>query len=357
MKKLTLIILLLMFIASFNMHAQTIEPVKKEIGRLIISIDPRIEALSAIQAISSYPLIKRKGDYYDKVYNHFNSYSDLTAVSLTSKLYKEHGFGFDRPVTFMLYLSQPKELEKIADYKGNFIGKKGEEEILNHYRESIKEFIDKSNFEKFWNNNIELYNKIIECTIEDSYKVDWIKALEDYYNQSQNSYNIILNPLNIGGYGPSMEADNGELNLYNICTTDTISEDGIPYLGKDNFAPFAWHEFSHSFVAPLIDQYVDEVNKSSHLLEPLREVMRKQAYETWEICVEEHIVRAVVIRLYSLYLGEEMTKKQLQYEEDKNFIYIEPLIEKLKEYESLKKSSDITFAEFFPELIEVFENR
>lgn len=325
-------------------------------GKLTISVDPRMEVLSIIQAISNYPVIRREGDYYKKVYDHFNPYSDLPAVSMTDKLVSEHGFGYDAPVSFMLCLSGPKEFEKIANYSDGLITRAGTEENLNEYRDAIKEFTQKSNFAEFWDENKELYSKIIDCTIEDSHKVDWVKTLEDYYNQSQNSYNIVLNPLINGGYGPRIKAKNGKLDLYNICTTSKISPEGIPFLEQDQFAAFAWHEFSHSFVGPLMDKHIDRINKMSELFEPLRESMKKQAYGYWRICAEEHIVRAVVVRLYSLYLTEEMAKKQLQYDLDRNFIYIEPIIEKLKEYEELKKSKDMTFAEFFPEIISTLES-
>lgn len=355
MKKITLISLLLMLIACSNINAQTIEPVKKEVGRLTISVDPRIEALSIIQTMSSYPVVIRKGDYYESVERHFSPYDDLSAVTMTDNFVSDHGFGFDAPIRFMLHLSHPPKFKKVFDYNDSLIDRAGKEENLEEYRKAIKEFVDKSDFAKFFDENRELYNKMIEQTIEDSYKVDWVKALEDYYNQKQNSYNIILNTLSKGGFGPNMEAENGELDIYNICTTNKKNEDGIPYVGKDAFALFAWHEFSHSFIKPLMEKHIDEVNKSSKLFEPLRESMKKQAYGYWDICAEEHIVRAVVIRLYSLYLGEEITSKQLEYEAKRDFIYVEALVEKLKEYENLRDTKDITFAEFFPELITVFE--
>lgn len=256
----------------------------------------------------------------------------------------------------MLYLSQANDFDQIADYSEAVINHAGGEKNLNEYRESINEFVVESNFERFWNDNIVFYGNVIDLTLRISHKVDWVKTLEDYYNQSQNSYNIILSPLSYSGTGPNLPADNGKEDLYNICPANGINRDGIHALNADNFANLTWHEFSHSFVNPLANKYSARFNKTSRLFRPVRKSMEKQYYRQWVGCYIEHIVRAVVVRLYSIHLGEDAGNKELQKQLGRDFIYIEPIVAKLKEYEKLRDEKNITFAEFFPEIVDVFES-
>jgi hypothetical protein len=85
--------------------------------------------------------------------------------------------------------------------------------------------------------------------------------------------------------------------------------------------------------------------------------MEKRAYNNWITCVNEHIIRAINIRLNGLYLDVEKSKKLLHEELRRNrFIYIEPLIEKLKEFEKQRDENHITFSDFYPELLILFDS-
>lgn len=115
------------------------------------------------------------------------------------------------------------------------------------------------------------------------------------------------------------------------------------------------HEFSHSFVNPSVGRYPNLVAQSSDRFELIREAMRAQAYPYWNICVNEHVVRAVVIRLLESINGPEDTEKLLQMEEQNSFLYIRPVVEKLCKYEMVRDSIGISFADYVPELLKIFD--
>jgi hypothetical protein len=90
-----------------------------------------------------------------------------------------------------------------------------------------------------------------------------------YYGMEQNSYNVILSPM-FGpvGYGPRIQSENGGYDIYSIQGTVSI-EDDIPVYGTDEiFKGMVYHEFSHSFVNPLTEEYRDELNKYRKLCLP-----------------------------------------------------------------------------------------
>lgn len=351
MKKLLFALSLCCIIPIFSAHS--IKPVKRTIGKLTLSIDPRMEALSAVQVISDYPVIQRNSFYSEKIKNYFQDYDTLYAVKLTNE--SRRFFNYDAPVTFMLYLTQPEKLKQCLPYSPYLINRAIGEENLENYRIALKEFIQKSRFKDFWKQNQDLYGKILDKTVAASGDMDWIKALEEYYNFSQHSYSIIISPCFQGGYGPQIKAKNGEWDIYS-CVSTNVSDNQIPYLDREGLLFYLWHEFSHSYVNPEFEKYGERLKATEKLFKPLRKVMSRQSYPRWETCVNEHVVRAVNLRLTDLHIGHEAYLQTLNYELSQGFIYIEPLLQKLTEYEQLKKTTPITFSDYVPQLLQVFDS-
>ena len=334
---------------------KAMQPVERSVGRLNISIDPRIELLSTIQLLSNYPVVNRNLPYSTEVLSYFEDFSSLEAVTMTSSLLQSYGFSYDAPVTFMLYLSQPPELEPTIMFSDYLLERSGRGDNLEQYRKSIKEFAEKSNFEDFWNSKVPFYNQILDMTISDMGAKDLVKAMEDYFNEAQESYNIVIAPAFIGGYGPKISDADGKEHIY-ACLSTTNQKDGIPYLSGDNLLYYVWHEFGHSFVNPLTAKYAEKVSSLNQLYEPIRNWMSMQAYGSWETSVNEHIIRAVHIRLMELHICSQQSKAMLENELRNRFIYIEPLIEKLKDFENQRDSKKITFSQYYPELLNVMDS-
>lgn len=353
MKGIILTLAVLLF--SISASTQTLEPIKQTIGKLNISVDPRMELLSIIQILSQYKIIERDNSYSRGILKEFKDFSSHEAILLTDKLMDNHGFSYDAPVTFMLYLSQPPELLERSGFSDYLIERAGGLENLNNYRTSIEKFARETDFIEFWNSKTDFYEQMVNLTIEDIEDYDLIKVIEDYFKESQNSYNIIISPSFDGGYGPRIPVGNEKYDIYS-CTTVTDVKDRIPYLGADNLIYYTWHEFGHSFVNPLTEKYIEEINSYENLFEPISDYMDAMAYGSWETCVNEHIIRAVNIRLCELNFDSSSAQVMLNSEKIQRFIYIEPVIEKLKEFEKLRDSKGITFSEFYPEFINMFDD-
>lgn len=134
-------------------------------------------------------------------------------------------------------------------------------------------------------------------------------------------------------------------------------EDGIPkFWGRQGPRHATVHEFSHSFVNPLTDEYAARVDSCASLFAPIEEKMKRMAYGQWATCVNEHIVCAVTSRFVYRFDGPENGDKQLKAEEDDGFVYIAPLVNALERFEA--DSTDYpTFADFYPELLGVLESQ
>ena len=357
MKKILcfLSLITVIFCGQVSAQKENMKPLVRSVGSLHISIDPRMELLTAAQIISNAFYIDRNKSYSQEVITYFKPFSSEEVVAQTDSLEQNHYFGADTPTEFMLYLSQVPELEQQMAFSTRLLERSGGAENLERYRNALKQFAEVSNFEGFWNSRVPLYNQILDLTVAEMGGIDLVKVLEEYYNETQNSYNIILSPSFSGGYGPKIPANNGKYDIY-ACLTTWYEKEGVPYMAMEDLQNYIWHEWGHSFVNPLTEKYRDRIDASGKLLEPIAKKIAGIAYPYWYQSVNEHLIRAIHVRLLELYVDSQKAKTMLNDELDKRFIYIEPLVEKLKDFEKQRDENRITFSEFYPELINLFDS-
>ena len=325
-------------------------------GKLRISIDPRIELLAAIHSLSNnQDLAKRNLPYSKEMISYFEPFSSQEAVKLTESLNQKYGFSYDAPVAFMLHLSQPVELEEKNKFSDYILKRSGKGDNLEQYRKSIKQFTEISNFETFWNSKIPFYNQILDMTVANMGEIDLVKAMEKYFNETQENYNVIITPAFFGGKGAFVSGFGGKETFFATLET-TDMQDNIPYTSGNNILFYVWHEYGHFFVNPLTEKHTEKVSSLDKMYEPIKNVMSKQAYGSWETCVNEHIIRAVNIRMVELYSNAQQSQALLNRELGNRFIYTVPLIEKLKEFEKQRDEHSITFSEFYPELLNLLDS-
>jgi hypothetical protein len=348
------LIILLLFSYTFS-FCQQLKPVSETEGKLNITVDPRMELLSAVQVISEYPTINRKPSYSNDLKQYFGKYSNHEAAKMTASLAREYGFVYDAPVNLMLCLSQAPELKAVHPFSDRLIERAGGKENLEKYSAALNEFAIYSHFYEFWEGNKPYYQKMVEYTAADLAGFNPVGKLEAYYNETKNSYTVTLSPSFAGGYGIRIPVSNGGTDIYGCLNVSEI-KDGILYFSQRGLSYFLWHEFSHSYVNPLTDTFNEKINKSSGLYEPLESEMKLMACHNWENCVNEHIIRAVFIRLLTLYGNKNEAEVQLEKEKSLRFAYVKPIIEKLKQFEQQRDKNNITFTEYYPTLITVFDS-
>ena len=351
MKQILLIIITLLFNCVYTFSQQLV-PITKTVGKLNITVDPRMELLSAVQVISDYPTINRKASYSTELMQFFGRNNSHEACQLTGQLATDYDFASDAPADFILRLSQVPELKIVHPFSDRMIERANGKSNLEKYSAALHRFAIENNFAEFWNNKKQYYQKMVEYTANDLTDFDPVGKLESYYNESKNSYTVILSPSFSGGYGLRVPALNGGLDIYG-CLNVSEMKDGVPYFSKLGLSHFVWHEFSHSFINPLTDKYKARIEATSKLFTPLETEM---SYNKWWNCVNEHVIRAIYIRLISAYENEDAAKMQLENEKSLHFAYIEPLVEKLKQFEKERQAKNITFSEYYPILLSVFDS-
>lgn len=338
------------------------EPIIQNKNSINIIVDPRVELLSIVQYLSNYRkaedyldylITSFDFDYTEAIIEHFDEFRDHDVVKYIDKLATE-GFTFDAPPALMLHMNndfKPREDAPISDY---LLTRAAGQSNIDKLFSLLEDFSVESGFNDFFNNNKEYYSVIIDNTmllINDEKNI--VTDLENYYGTSKASYNVILTSLyGPVGYGPETETEEGD-HIYSIIGTQgTQFKNGnkVPSFGtKSGFEYLQNHEFSHSFINPITDESRDLVNSYDHLFLPIEEQMSAMAYNTWENCLNEHIIRALTSR-FAYLTDEDEGLHLLKEEKEKGFIYVEELFHKLEIYEN-NRDTYSTIEDFYPELL------
>lgn len=89
------------------------------------------------------------------------------------------------------------------------------------------------------------------------------------------------------------------------------------------------------------------------MYDPVSDAMKRQAYGNSLITFDEHVVRALTIRIARRELGEQASEKLRQNELAAGFIYLPTLLDSLARFENEREKYS-SLATFYPTLIEDF---
>lgn len=336
--------------------AQKVRQSEKSLDRAVgttekkfsITVDPRMELLAVVQHFTTWAPgghIKSKTTYKEDIDNYFEAFRNHPAIACVETLINA-GFTHDAPVAFMLYHNDPPELVQKTSYSDYLINRAHGEENLIELADALRDFARKTDFVQFYQTHKPLYDTHIvevESLLKDK---DYVQALEDFYGESRNSYSVILPPLFSGAYGITIETEDG----YDICGVIgpcSLKGKRITFACLSYLESMMLHEWSHSFVNPLVDQNYDIFKKSIELFEPIKGMMRNQAYPSWRVALYEHVVRACEIHLRANLYEDFRKEKPLSVQEGKGFWYVSYIDSLLDVYETDRKKFP-TFSQFVP---------
>jgi hypothetical protein len=317
--------------------------------RLSITVDPRIELLAIVQHFTSWSQkghIKSKTSYKDDIDNYLGGFRDHPAAAYVERMINS-GFAYDAPVQFMLCHDDPPELVQKTPYSYYLIKRAGGEENLMELIDKLRDFSREAKFMVFFQAHKSLYDTLI-AEVDSLFEgKNYVRAIEDYYGESRNSYNFILSPLFSGNYGIPIKTEE-EFDLYAVIGPCSIKGKRTTFACLDYLESMTLHEWSHPFVNPLVDQNYELFKKSIALFEPIKRMMQRQAYPTWRIALYEHLVRACgEIHLRAKLHRDFKKEKALEYHEGKGFWYIGCIDSLLDVYENQRKQYP-TFSQFVP---------
>jgi len=307
---------------------------------LNITIDPRIELLAVVQHLAGYgqrfPLLTDFDlAYITDIESAFRTFCGHPAVKLFDQM--SSTFHADAPPAAMFHLSEPPMLAVRVPFTDYLVKRAGGKDRLAQFITVLRDFAQASRFMDFYLAHSAFYASILQPIVRELSVVDDVAILEQYFGMQQHSYTLILAPLfsGNGAYGARVCRDDGQYDLYSIAGTIGMDEKFHPKFDEPvHMRPLLWHEFAHSFVNSLTEQHLNTVNQYQALFRTVADPMTQYGYGSWEITVNEHIVRAVTIRLKALALGEAQSQASLEQELAWGFAYTGRIVERLMQYET-----------------------
>ena len=192
----------------------------------------------------------------------------------------------------------------------------------------LNNFYKESHFENIWK-NLKPYGKTLKSFLEESKpRAEAFNYLEEFYQYRYKHYSIqpILTLWPVG-FGIRDLDHNKAVFIMGPLNSNYDFND------KQAFINLTLHEFGHSFVNHILLKNKKELNKTESLFKPIKDTMTRQGYSDWETCMTEHFVRAGEVIIREL-MGDKNQSEALlkDYIENRNFIYLEFIIDKLKFY-------------------------
>ena len=324
----------------------------KEKNGINYLIDTRIELWNVIMLVAGNPEINHVDlNYKLEIVNRFGKYKHHPVIQFIRK-YGPQGKLFtsiDAPVWYML--SVTPDLNWRRDMSNPY----EKEPLMDSLRLLVRKFSLETGFSHFFNENADFYDRSLSDLLFNR-EGDEKQRLLRYYGEKNSKtlkFNVILNFLGFGNFGPRLETAGGR-ELYAIIAP-TGSYANLPTFSLAELDGLIWHEFGHAFANQLIEENMTAFNRCIQLWNPVRSQMASQAYHEWKVILWEYLVNAVMCRLAAERSGENYA--ELTYERNllgNDWIYLPPLLSALREYES-KRMEYPTLRSFMPVIVRSFQ--
>ncbi len=324
------------------------------IGGAKLKVDPRLELLYTLGLLNGYPFITPKYmDYKTKILATFSNPHLANEVTYLRKIFSIGSI--DGPVFFILNLDENFEpLPSMSNEMAQLMG--GPDSVVA-YSQRLRRFCVNAGYDRFFNSQEPFFDLMLRHAHYAFGDFQGIAQLERYYGTRHASYAIVLNTLfQNGNFGVSSTDAQGNMHLSAVIEPSDV-ENGVPVF-RDAIPTndLIFHEFSHSFVNPLVDKMAEQVGRYSYLFKPIRKEMAENGYQFWHVTVKEQMVRAITCRLGAQRYGQEIASHFFEDSElARGFLYTRALVDKLRFYEA-NRTHYPTFDAFFPELLRVLED-
>lgn len=322
-----------------------------------VTLDPRLELLGAVQLLSPSTsslegFVRRDVRALREASRGLAAFSMHPAVAATAALPAKEFSYYTRADVF-LRLSAPPELVRKQMIPDLFVSQAGGAEALERWLAAMRAFDRDAGFPAYFEREKELLAAPVSAFRDDVAKRDYIGKIERYTGLPFNGrYAVRLAPfVKTGSQVNSVVLeDDGTYSIQSVIGPE--ERGGALDFLPGEFPGTAWHEIGHGILDTLSDLHQDEIERNADLENKL--AARWVCYGgVWEQCVKEHVVRAVMIRLISLDLGEKAAARRLHEEGEDKFPYLKAMIDSLRTYEA-HRAEYPTIADYFPRLLDVF---
>ncbi|MDD2812404.1 MAG: DUF4932 domain-containing protein [Bacteroidales bacterium] len=322
-------------------------------------VDQRVELLSLVFRLAGNPEYNMEmfSLYVERIKKHFEAHKDHPLIRYINTDLKENGVMFDAVMQMALNITPPPQMEPIVPFTDKIPEARWGKEKATEFLKLLNQFYVDADCATFFEANQDLYEVAVKrfLVVFNELDLDWYKRF--YGTQPKGHFSIVIGLGNGGAnYGFKRITPEGEEIVYAVMGTWTVDPEGMPIYQKDGYLPTMIHEFNHSFVNHLVEQYQDDLKPAcEQLFVPVAEQMSRQAYPSWLFMTNESVVRAAVIK-YMIdhnFDPQSITQETIT-QIDRGFLWTKELVEELERYDQ-KRDTYPTLESYMPPLAAFFE--
>ncbi len=348
MKKATLTLILLAFIPLFGL-SQTEIPV---------SFDERTDLMSVVFRLAGCEEYNecRMKEYASSVDSCFAPYRDHEVIAL-AKEYHETAVSYDAVVSYALHLVLPTDdlglISIDAGFKegGDTSFDRWTEQQKQDFLEPLSDFYHKSHFHEWYESTLPIRNQATETFNKDIRPALDFSWFDTFFGPREDAdlrivLNILVGPCNYGCSSQRIDGQDVFSPVIGCARPDSL---GNVYYQIKAVLPVVIHEFCHAYCNPLNEKYWGKMEKKADkVFELKKEELKRQAYGSTLIMMNETFVRSCVIR-YTLSHNSNADINKL-ISDEQNFLLTRTMVESLAQYE---KQRDIypDIESYMPQLI------
>lgn len=237
--------------------------------------------------------------------------------------------------------------------------------VVQDYLRKCQDFATASNFRQFYQAHAAAYAAWGAPIRAGIARDSLLGKLHGFYRTAEAPhFYICLDPLN--GWGAHAIPHPEEMNptyrgikAYTIgCFAVAPDSSRTPVFKYGDYTTnLVWHEGGHIYVQELFGRYAPQIAALSYLYNGQDSGMKSQNINSWQYCLNENVVRGVVLTLFKQYKSDRAWRRQGAQEVLADFIYASDISDiLLRDYVGhSKKYPD--FAAFFPVLLRRLQQR
>lgn len=332
----------------------TAKPIVKTVGKIDVMVDPNVEMMMILGRLGN--IVPYSGEksayshpYLDRVDEYFAPYKEDVAIKrarvfwMTGYLLPEFGMYLKDDMSSFIMNPQDENFVTLNGPAKNFL-------FYNHdtFRELVKDFRIKTDFDKFFIENKSVYEKLIGIfePLLAELKVDfWI---EDFYGTTiENNIKLYVTLLS-GNYGIPFKTANGIENIHVVILANEKRDDSI-------FVYLLAHEFSHPKTIKIAEKLYKNENvkrKFENLFYVNNQFYSMNGYSSGFYVLNETINQSCANKFWENLLPKEDVEYLNKITvENQKMIYVPQIAEFLDNYQN-NRDKYKTLEDFIPELEE-----
>ncbi|MDX1828635.1 MAG: DUF4932 domain-containing protein [Lutibacter sp.] len=347
----------------------------KKSQKLSIKFNPNISTYSIVERLVAnnqgrlfYIDGKANYNYIPMVAKAFNKFKNKdNSKIIQSTLHYLSIVGYQQDLTYQALVRSKKFPSKGFKYSLDSLNIDKEKiTAVKQYVKDLREFYIKNNLASFFKENEKFINGGIN-EFKKNVPKNYVKKMQDYYGETFEKFIVYPDPFNTVGlnegdtdffHGNGQRIDTKNGTVATMITSAFLpinikkqpNEYGFNYPKDVRF--IITHEFGHSFVNHTLKTVKKQIKATEKLFNSgLSEKMQGQGYGSWNICLDEHLVRLGEIRIAECN-GEKKRAEELRkmHINEFHFVLIPILEKKIVEYEK-NRDKYPTYQNFLPELL------